>query len=206
MVAIRQLVSRCILLDKGRIIFNGEKKECISQYVRTTFSETRNQKMFPDHSPGEESPVVIKGIVLFDENGKSKHNFNLGESLTIKILLEAKAKDIKFQAMVQIQSELGVFIYHCVSIDAGKPFFYSGLHSKLKVTFPKLILYPGTYNVNVGVYHPGLSTIRMDKIESAISFTVDQSGGLYEVRPLGKGDAVVHEIPKWEIEYDNQQK
>ncbi len=202
MGAIRQLTSRCILLDKGKIIFNGETNECVSQYLHITFSETTAQRMFPDHIPGEESPVVIKGIVLLDENDKSNDTFNLGESLTIELLLEAKAKDIKFQAMVQIQNEFGVNIYHCVSVDAGKP-FYSGLHSKLKVTFPKLMLYPGKYGVHVGVYHPGLSTIRMDYIESAISFTVDQSAGLDEVRPLGNGAAVVHEIPKWEIEYDN---
>ncbi len=200
MGAIRQLVSKCILLDQGKIIFNGEKNECISKYIHYTFPETTAQGMFPDHIPGEESPVVIKGIVLRDENGKYKSTFNLGESLTIEILLEAKAKGKRFQAMVQIQNEFGVFIYHCVSVDAGKPFFSSGLHSKLKVTFPKLKLYPGKYSVNIGVYRPGLSTIRMDYIESAISFTVDQSAGLDEVRPLGKGDAVVHEVPKWGIE------
>ena len=205
MGAIRQLVSRCILLDKGKIIFDGETNECISQYLHTAFSETTAQRMFPDHIPGEKSPVVIKGIVLLDENDKAKDTFNLGESLTFELLLEAKAEDIKFQAMVQIQNEFGVNVYHCVSVDAGKPFFYSGLQSKLKVTFPKLMLYPGRYNVTVGVYHPGLSTIRMDYIESAISFTVDQSAGLDEVRPLGKGYAVVHDVPEWEIEYDNQQ-
>jgi len=201
MGAIRQLVSKCILLDEGKIIFNGEKNECISKYLHHNFSENKNYRMFPDHVPGEEFPVVIKGIILMDENSNSKSTFNLGESLTIEILLEAKAKGTRFQAMVQIQNEFGVFIYHCVSVDAGKPFFSSGLYSKLKVTFPKLKLYPGKYSVNIGVYRPGLSTIRMDKIESAISFTVDQSAGLDEIRPLGKGDAVVHEVPKWEIEY-----
>jgi hypothetical protein len=57
--------------------------------------------------------------------------------------------------------------------------------------------------VDIGVFHPGLSTIRMDTIDSAISFTVDQSAGLDEVRPLGKEYGVVHEVPEWEIEYDN---
>jgi lipopolysaccharide transport system ATP-binding protein len=193
MGAIRQLVSRCIFLDKGTIIFDGQTNECISQYL----------KMFSGHIPSEEFPVVIKGIVLSDVNGESKDTFNISESLTIEILLEAKAKDIRFQAMVQIQNEFGIFMYHCVSVDARKPFFISGIHSKLKVSFPKLKLYPGKYSVDVGVYHPGLSTVRMDKIESAVSFTVNQLAGLDEIRPLGKGSAVVHEIPEWEIEYDD---
>ncbi|MCK4734134.1 MAG: ABC transporter ATP-binding protein [Methanophagales archaeon] len=200
MGAIRQLVSRCILVDKGKIIFDGEKNECISQYLHISLSEITAIRMFPDHMPMAESPVVIKCIALLDNNGKYRTNFNLGESLTIEILLESKAKDIKFHAMIQIQNELGVNLYHCPSVDAGKPFFNSGLHSKLKVTFPELMIYPGRYNVNVGVYHPGLSTIRMDYIEPAISFEVEHIAGVRGMRLLGKGDAVVHEVPIWEIE------
>ena len=200
MGAIRKLVSRCSLLNDGKIIFIGEPTECISRYLASVIPQTTNQRMFSDRIPGEDCPVAIKGIALLDDNGESKDIFDVGESLTIEVLLEAMDNDIKFQAMVQIQNEFGANIYHCVSIDAGRPIFYSKTSAKLKVKFEQLKLYPGKYSITVGIYHPGYTSIKMDKIESAISFLIDQSAGINEVRPLGKGLAVVHEIPKWELE------
>ncbi len=199
MGAIRQLVSRCILLEEGRVTFDGNKGECISKYLQSSFSETGSRTTFPDHHPTKEFPVAIKGAALKAEDGRYKTDFSLGEPWCLEMELEAIRDNVEFQASLNIQNEFGIYVYHFVSWDTGQESFCAGISSKLSIILPKLMLYPAQYSVHLWIGFPGASSRRMDKIESAISFTVDQSAGLEVTRPLGKGMAVVHEVPIWKI-------
>lgn len=201
MQVIRQLTSRCILLESGNIIFNGDKNECISKYMESVFADSSSCKEFQDREASEERPVCIKGVSLSNGNGIYKNNFFLGEKWVIEIQLESIFKRFNFQASLNIYNEFGIYVYHFVSWDTGQEFFTTSYKSHLKVTIPKLLLYPGQYGTTLWVGYPGASSREIDKIQSAISFSVDQPMGIDVVpRKVGKGSAIVHYVPNWDIE------
>ena len=201
MQAIRQLTSRCILLESGSMIFDGDKNECISKYLKSAFADPASRKDFQDRKPSEQRPVCIKGVSLSNGDGVYKNNFFLGEKWVIEIQLESIYERFNFQASLNISNEFGIYVYHLVSWDTGQEFFTTSYQSKLKVTIPKLLLYPGQYGINVWIGYPGASSREIDKIPLAISFSVDQPMGIDVVpRKVGKGSAIVHYVPNWDIE------
>jgi len=206
MGAIRQLTSRCILLEEGLKTFDGDKNECISKYLQHNITDGISRRNFPDHSPSEETPVSIKSVALRDGNGTCKNVFSVGETWCFEMDLEALTKGIMLYATLHIQNEYGIYVYHLVSRDTGHDYFYSDFYLKLRITLPKLLLYPGKYNVDVYVSRADSSLKNIDSIMSAISFEVNQSAGLAVPRILGKGMAVVHEVPMWEIEDEKGNK
>ncbi|MBU4455776.1 ABC transporter ATP-binding protein [Patescibacteria group bacterium] len=200
MGAIRQLTSRCICLEKGRIMFDGNANECVSKYLESFTSKAESRMTFPEHIPSESRPVVIKSIALKGEDGNYKTDFSFYESWCLEIEIEAKRENIRFHATMQITDELGINIYHCWYKDCGRDFFLSGLHSKLSIIFHRLKLYPGRYTVHIGLDCGPPSHLEFDAILSAISFTLNQTMGKNVVRQLNRSSAVVHEVPVWEFE------
>ena len=200
MQAIRQLTSRCILLENGTITFDGDKDECVSKYLQSSFDDAFSQREFPDHKATRERPVCIKSVSLIDENGMNKKVFHFGRPWCIEMELESIAKNIKLYATAHIKNEHGVNVYHLVSVDRGQAYFYSDLYLKMRVKLPKLSLYPGDYSVDVSVSQPPPDYKNFDIIVSAISFEVDQYGGLALPRKLVQGWAVAHEVSTWEME------
>jgi len=200
MGAIRQLTSRCLLLEEGLKIFDGDKTECISRYLTNVISDAVGRRDFPDNNPSQVKPVSIKSVTLGDGTGRQKSVFSVGEIWVFEIELEALDKGIMLYATLHIQNEYGTYVFHLVSRDTGRDCFYSDFYLKLRITLPKLLLYPGKYSVDVYVSRADSSLKDIDTIMSAISFEVNQSAGLISRHELGKGDAVVHEVATWEVE------
>lgn len=199
MQSIRELTSRALLLEDGKLTFDGNTDECIAKYIRVAFSDVASYKEFPGREPSEIQPICVKKISLMDGKGRYKSAFSMGGPWCTEIELEAHKENVDFQASLNIQNEKGVYVYHFVSWDTGIRKFTTGKHSTVKVSLPKLLLYPGKFSIDVFIGFPGRSSREIDKISHAISFTVDQRAGLEVPREVGKGMAVVHEVPKWEI-------
>jgi lipopolysaccharide transport system ATP-binding protein len=200
MQAIQQLTSRCILLEKGTITFDGDKNECVSKYLQSSFDDAFSRREFPDHKATKECPVCIKSVSLIDENGMNKRVFHFGRPWCLEMELESIVKNIKLYATAHIKNEHGINVYHLLSVDRGQAYFYSDLYLKLRISLPKLSLYPGKYSVDVSVSQPLPDYKNFDIIVSAISFEVDQYGSLALPRELVQGRAVVHEVSTWEME------
>jgi len=206
MQAIRQLTPRCILLENGNIVYDGNTNVCISKYIESVFTDVSNKKDSPRRKPSEERPVCIQSILLGDGKGNDKSVFSLGEALILEIEIESISTNIMLYATAHIKSEYGIYVYHLVSRDTGQDYFYSDFYLKVRMTLPKLLLYPGKYSIDLYVSRADSSLKNIDKILSAISFEVNQSAGLAVSRELGNGLAVVHEVPTWEIEDKNGDK
>ena len=200
MQAIRQLTARCILLENGEIVYDGDTNVCISKYLESVFDDLSNKKNFPERKPTEERPVCIKSILLSDGKGTDKSVFSLGETWTLEMEIESISRNIMLYATAHIKNEYGMYIYHLVSRHTGQDYFYSDSYLKVRMTLPKLLLYPGKYSIDLYVSRADSSLRNIDKIMSAISFEVNQSAGLGVSGLLGKGFAAVHEVPTWEIE------
>ncbi len=200
MQTIRQLTARCILLENGKIVYVGDTNVCISKYLEFTFNDSSDKRKFTKRKVTEKHPVRIISVSLSDGKGINKSAFSFGEQWNLEMEIESISKNIMLYATAHIKNEYGMYIYHLVSRDTGQDYFYSDSYLKVRMIIQKLLLYPGKYSIDLAVSRADSSLINLDKIMSAISFEVNQSAGLGVSRELGTGLAVVHEVPKWEIE------
>ena len=84
MNTIRQLCDRCIVLDKGKVIFGGDVEESIQRYLGSrlksdTFVELTNMVRDPEFNP---HPVTMNSIEILNGNSSV---FSLGGKMKIKI-------------------------------------------------------------------------------------------------------------------------
>jgi lipopolysaccharide transport system ATP-binding protein len=199
MQAIRQLAARCILLENGKIVYDGDTNVCISKYLESAFNDSSDKREFTKRKVTEERPVCIRCVSLSNGKGTNKSTFSFGEPWNLEMEMESIAKNIMLYVSAHIRNEYGINVYHFVSRDTGQDYFYSDSYLKVRMTLPKLLLYPGRYSIDLYVSRADSSLKNIDSILSAISFEVNQSAGLGVFRELGKGLAVVHEVPQWEI-------
>ncbi len=199
MAAIRQLVTKCCMLVIGKIHFMGDADECINQYLQSTFNRDGGVKNYVDTIPSNKCPVVVKKAMLKNIKNECTEKFVFGGHWCLELLLEAIKPETKFQSSLQIYNEYGVAIYHLVCRDSGQEYFTSSSSNVLRITLPKLMLYPGQYFINIVLMYPGWSSIPFSVIEGALNFSVSQAAGFDLIRPLGPGKAVVHEQATWEL-------
>lgn len=200
MGAVRQLVDRCILLDRGSLRFFGDKDVCIKKYLeRNSLSQPASKNKF-SHEPGERCPVVIKEIALKTDKGMETDVFAFGSRWSMELRLASLKAGLRFQASAILSTESGLRVYHLVCRDSGKDYFTSGPDSVLTVALPRLMLYPGRYFVEeIALLFPGATSLVFHKLSHPISFSVDQSAGLEVSRQLGPSMAIVHEKAEWNL-------
>jgi lipopolysaccharide transport system ATP-binding protein len=83
MASIKQLCSRCLVMNNGSIVFNGGVTESINSYLTQNNKGTLNsffKKQLIEHNPFE----LIEGEVLGDDM-KNKSQFNADEDILIRL-------------------------------------------------------------------------------------------------------------------------
>lgn len=85
MNTIRQLCDRCIVLDKGKVIFNGEVEEAIQVYLgaNNTSSPIVDLEKLPREKYFANGPAKMKLLRIFSENSAFELNTKLSGILTV---------------------------------------------------------------------------------------------------------------------------
>ena len=168
MNTIRRLCNRCIVLDHGRIIYNGSVEEAISIYMtnnkQTTvyneYDESRNPGYQVDHK------LVIKNTTLLNMQYPvydSKDNIDIQIGLTA--CQDLKNVAFRFTVLSAEQTVVGL------ATTAPDISFSKGAQ-KVSLHFTPAALAPGKYYVNLVAYSVneyGVDQLH-DVIESAFAF------------------------------------
>ncbi len=171
MNTIRQLCDRCIVLDKGKIIFTGKVEEAISIYME----HSNECKTIYDYSKLERPKYVTKKLQMLGLKilNKEKNYFANGEDihfvLSCKALKNAERIKLRFEICYVDGSIVGTtFSDKAVSEKEGN---YFDLHMSLP-----------TRNIPEGKYYAAAllyeydefgNQIVVDRVEPAITFEVE---------------------------------
>ena len=91
MSTIRQLCNRCIVLDKGRIIYDGEVEKAVSIYLGTSLENKQHYEYGREYHTSRFSTdkFVIQEIdILNGQNGQ----YNMGETVQLRVKISQKKK------------------------------------------------------------------------------------------------------------------
>jgi lipopolysaccharide transport system ATP-binding protein len=186
MASIKALCKRGILIDKGKIVFQGEINETIERYLATT-TKTVGSGEIPAHASSiNTGELKFKKILLLNEDNKPVDY--VGYLSPLHFYLELDAIDDLQDSLIDIRINTldGIELVHAMNkYDAiSKGAFKKG-HNEIHCTMNNH-LQPGKYTVTIGIHQNNGTT--MEYVENIFDFTVlnitkdDNAGFIYNFK------------------------
>lgn len=149
MNTIRQLCDRCVVLDKGRIIFNGNVEEAISLYLgaENTLS-TSYQYTEQFHSRKFATREI--DILSLQIPNKEESKFSINEKVSMVLTCHAgkNISNVKFRFEIQYKDgSIAATVFSNTGID-----FIRDIDQALHIVFDTSHLVPGKYKADIIAY------------------------------------------------------
>jgi lipopolysaccharide transport system ATP-binding protein len=175
MNTIRQLCSRCIVMDKGKIIYEGDVEEAINIYSNsknTMLKMEYNTDLATRVGEVEEKKIYIKKIYV--KNSSIKMNENFEFSLDIQTNRDIKEMFLRCVISSSTGEVLGIVPSEKFSLDIGDNLVsFSFLNSELS---------PGTYTFDIVISeYNGSDYITRDSIFHTVAFMIEESCMYYNM-------------------------
>jgi lipopolysaccharide transport system ATP-binding protein len=109
MASVRQLTERCVVLDGGKIVFDGPSDEAVDYYRSRFMMESAIGHVHISDAMHEQSKkmrrqIEFREIIMADESGTAKGNFSVFEPIRIAMLVEAKLESPAIEYVMQIKT------------------------------------------------------------------------------------------------------
>jgi ABC-type polysaccharide/polyol phosphate transport system ATPase subunit len=202
-----RLCSRCLWLDKGRIVKDGTPLEIVNAYLESIYDDYDRQTLPAAAEPGAEDSgamratraVRVEGVDFLDATGQPSRTFSSGDPLTVRIRYDSRVTLEHPVVSVGIYRTDGVLVCNAISsLDEADLELVAGTGS-IQLVLDRLMLGPGEFGVSIAIY-PSLDLSDSAKPQHAVfwhrphNFTVK--------RPLGIAVdlGVFHHPARWQAE------
>lgn len=171
MTAVRNLCTKAILLNEGKIVYNGETREVVKQYLGGDNGNRVHFVYNDNEAPGVEN-FKIKEIKVFAKNKSVGEPILMEDSVVIQIFHLRKESENRFDISLQFKGESGEILFSNGSGRLEDPGYKTG-NGLLEVVIPPNLFNSGVFEVNL----MGIEKRRnlAFTIDSLISFTIVQN-------------------------------
>ena len=140
--AIERVCRRVVVLDDGRVTFDGDVTEGLLHYHRLLGTEAGASRSV---RPGEGAALEVAELELRDADGRTRSAYRPGEALTVRMRLRAAGEAERAVVALEVRSERGEL---CFRTDSA----LGTVEAEVEVSFeiPRLALLGGSYDVAVG--------------------------------------------------------
>jgi lipopolysaccharide transport system ATP-binding protein len=149
-VAVEGLCNRALLLDKGRLLFDGSPRETLDVYRSRFQLATASTDLA--HASGRISNMkpVLKRIELRDGHGRSTTSVECGEPLVIELWYE-HTSDLQAPVFaILAKTTSGLRVFHLPSEVTGELPGRAPRSGRAECTINTLPLVPGRYSLTLG--------------------------------------------------------
>lgn len=198
MSSIRNLCQKVIVLDKGKVVFNGDVDSGIDYYLKS--------------NSGEENYGVQNPVEFDVDKNKKAHllELSLTNSENNYSLSFEKGQEIKVNTKFVINEKLPQGFVNIVLLDSiGNKLFFSTDHDsrpnqidnigqyKYTTILPTKDLLPGEYYLNIGINDYELG--RVDKYDNIFKFEIIDTTSYRGMKNLYRKGTLLGPELKWEI-------
>ena len=168
MNTIRQLCDRCIVLDRGEIVFDGNPERAISLYLKTS----KTMQIDNDCSEQNRKPYKLSDELRIKKVSfinKEEPTYYYGEPVELRIYIKAKNEFEKVAVRASILNIEKTVIGMASSLPSIK--IYKG-ENEIRIRLPIECLAPGRYLIKLVAYEVGLygGNRNLDVVEEACVF------------------------------------
>lgn len=193
MAAVRQLCTRGLVLERGRVAACGSIAEAVSTY-QSLFAAAGVGE-FARRQPGS-GPAWIASARLCNSDNRPAGCVAMSEPLAIELEVEC-ATPRKLTLSLQVREAGQSPLLHLPSMDAGPLLPAEAGRHRVRLTVPPVMLYPGVYGLRLTLSEAvagGFDTL--DQVDD-LNLTVEQDPAVC-TRPLLRSAGVVFVRPRWE--------
>jgi lipopolysaccharide transport system ATP-binding protein len=113
--AVQRLCTRCLLIDKGHLIADGDTEAVIKTYLSSVLKNRGTRKWIDKDFKSNHSPFVPLRACLKDSNGEISDNFFCTEPISVEFDYELKADIDNLRIGVKLYTAQGEWV--CLSYD-----------------------------------------------------------------------------------------
>ena len=191
MAAVKNLCTRGVVLEYGKIVFEGDSNEAVDFYL----DGNSNEKVAKVEFVKNNKATQISSIEMVNSEDIVSPNFLMGEDFTVKMNIRNTVNLKRIKASVLITSTSGVKITALRLHEMTEAVFNSKNDFTLKVTINDLKLMPNSYFVTIALAD-GENTIEI--IEQCMSFNI-VANDIYKTGRIPKGRLVNYSNGLWEL-------
>jgi lipopolysaccharide transport system ATP-binding protein len=170
MSTISSLCQRVLLMEEGRVTFDGPAHTGITRYALPSalspavdLTEITNR-----HGRGEFGRV--RSIALFNEADEPCDHFAMGEAMTVELELECCRRLYPAEVGFGLTNAYGAWIHFFVAAWEGLELDLKPGRHRFRVTVPQVLVFPGTYALTPWLKRQG--ALVDDQVDCATQLTV----------------------------------
>jgi ABC-type polysaccharide/polyol phosphate transport system ATPase subunit len=157
-----RLCSRCLWIDRGRLVADGNPLEVIMAYSQSIYEErdrcgeagvsSSGRDLHPARALRIGEAVCVDGVEFVKGTGMPARVFSSGDSLTVRVRYRSRVTLRDPVVAVVVYRADGVTVCNAVSSLDGAAFDLVEGEGTVDLIFAPLMLGPGEYTVAVGIY------------------------------------------------------
>jgi len=151
MAAIESLCSRALVLDQGKVVYDGEASSAIHGYL-TSQSEDLVLDGGLDALRSTPGPGILRALLVRDEANTARSTFAVGEPLTLEFSLDLPRAVKDLQIGVGVKNELGARVCTVAPRWSSTPLGAAGPGPvTVRCSLGEVLMMPGRYLLKVAV-------------------------------------------------------
>lgn len=195
MAAVKSLCTRGIVLEHGKVKFDGGIDQALDAYLTTDYS-TDCSVIFDEHTKRNGSRnFEFLSLEIRNQNNVLCQDYSIGDDLNIKFRLKNNSNETKSEVAIQIKSSDEMPIFHFIAGDSNYILNHTTKEEEYLISIKDIRLYPGNYVIRIASTNTTGHQI-FDDIENALFFQIID-GGKYTIRNLPKLMGLVFLNPEW---------
>lgn len=193
MAAVRQLCTRGLVLEQGRVAYCGDIEGAVAAY-QAQFAAVGIGRF--ERSRSGSGPAWIAAASLKTPAGREGGCLGMGDPLVVEVDVVA-ADAHRLALSVQVRESGEAPLLHLPSVDAGQVLPIEAGRHRVRITVPPVMLYPGAYGLRLTLTRFGAGAFEeLDRVDD-LTMTVEQDPDIC-TRPLLRQAGVIHVRPQWE--------
>ena len=184
MAAVEALCTRCIVLQHGKMIFDGAPTQAISAYLKSLPSADQGTIVDLSTRVNHSHQLLIRSLAMYNAEGTPARTLRVGEGFTLEIEVEDLTSVPGAFVGFDIRSEFDQRVATVQTRMRPPPGKHTSGREKLVCEVKSLPLVPGVYWISVGVSNQKSHVV--DEVVRAASFTVvatDLYGSGHQILP-----------------------
>jgi lipopolysaccharide transport system ATP-binding protein len=174
MAAVKSLCTRGIVMEQGRVVFEGNTNDGIDYYLQ---NNKTTENLYISELLPESMETKITYIAFIDENEIVRNEFSFDEQIKIKLDFNIKKEHINAMIGFKVKDKNENVIFSSeISIEQVVDF--EG-NQKVEILLPKSILVPNSYSFNFAIHFPNIQIIEL--LEDIVTFDIIETGTVFHM-------------------------
>ena len=195
MAAVKSLCTRGIVLENGKLKFDGKVEDALDVY--SDISKSLDYKVVFDAETvrSGNKNIEFKSIEIVNQNNKNTQEYSIGDDLIIKIKIKNNSGEKRSEMGIQVFTTEEMPVFHMMPRDSNFEIHHESEIEEFEIKLKDIRLFPGLYYITITSSSTTGHQV-FDCINNALTFEI-VDGGNYTSRNLPRAAGLFFMNPEW---------